>query len=180
LGDATVEGRTLEEDANMRSRIGWKGAGGVIIAGLLVVSLFVAAIQSNADDISTSESVATGAVKDAPSAKTAPAPPKLPEPKDAKRLSREYPVWIDPKEKSVIVEGQVSLREGMLEMFACTRNTKEHESIISANTKASLVHAALLGLGAEAGHPVRFQPHYEPPAGTEIEVLVRYLDEKGH
>jgi hypothetical protein len=42
-----------------------------------------------------------------------------------------------------------------------------------------LVHAALLSLGAEPGHPVRFQPQYEPPTGTEIEVFVRYLDEKG-
>ena len=67
----------------------------------------------------------------------------------------------------------------MLEMFACTRNTKEHESIVSANTKAYLVHAGLVALGAEPGHPVRFQPQYVPPTGTEIEVLVRYLDEKG-
>jgi hypothetical protein len=67
----------------------------------------------------------------------------------------------------------------MLEMFACTRNTKEHESIVSANTKAYLVHTGLVALGAEPGHPVRFQPRYMPPTGTEIEVLVRYLDEKG-
>jgi len=100
--------------------------------------------------------------------------PKLPEPKGAQRLSKDYPIWIDPKEKSVIVEGQIALREGMLEMFACTRNTKEHESIVSANTKAYLVHAALLTLGAEVGHPVRYQPEYIPPAGTEIDVLVRY------
>ena len=44
-----------------------------------------------------------------------PAPPKLPEPKGAKRLSSEYDVWVDPKEKKVIIDGQVSLREGMLE-----------------------------------------------------------------
>jgi hypothetical protein len=104
---------------------------------------------------------------------------KLPEPKGAKRLSPDYDVWLDPKQKAVIVDGQVSLREGMLEMFACTRNTKEHESIISANTKAYLVHAALLGLGAEAGHPVQFVPKYRPPSGTEVDVTVMWLDENG-
>jgi hypothetical protein len=104
---------------------------------------------------------------------------KLPEPKGAKRLAPNYDVWIDPKNKSVIVDGQVSLRVGMLEMFACTRNTKEHESIVSANTKAYLVHAALLTLGAEPGSPVQFVPKYRPPRGTEIDVTVEWRDEHG-
>jgi hypothetical protein len=163
----------------MRSRIDLKGAAAVVVAAPLIVGLFVAAIRSNAEDAAPSVPPATGSATDAPAGKKAPAPPKLPEPKGARRLSKEFPIWIDSKEKVVIVEGQVALREGMLEMFACTRNTKEHESIISANTKAYLVHAALLTLGAEVGHPVRFQPEYMPPAGTEIEVLIRYLDEKG-
>lgn len=105
--------------------------------------------------------------------------PSLPEPVGAKRLSPKYPVWIDPKEKTIIVDGQICLREGMLEMFACTRNTKEHEAIVSADTKAYLVHAGLLSLGAEAGHPAQFQPAYKPPTGTEIDVLVRWKDDKG-
>jgi hypothetical protein len=163
----------------MRSRIDIKGVAGVVIAASVILGLFVAAIRSNADDTVPSTTPATDTAADAAPGKKAPAPPKLPEPKGARRLSKEFPIWIDPKEKEVIVEGQVALREGMLEMFACTRNTKEHESIISVNTKAYLVHAALLTLGAEVGHPVRFQPEYMPPAGTEIEVLIRYLDEKG-
>ena len=163
----------------MRSGVDLKGAVGAVIAASLIVSLFVAVSRSKAEDTSPSAPPATGSATDAPSGKKAPAPPKLPEPKGAKRLSKDYPIWIDPKEKMVIVEGQVALREGMLEMFACTRNTKEHESIISANTKAYLVHTGLVALGAEPGHPVRFQPQYMPPAGTEIEVFIRYLDEKG-
>ncbi|HEY3394752.1 MAG TPA: YdjY domain-containing protein [Lacipirellulaceae bacterium] len=110
---------------------------------------------------------------------TKPAAPKLPEPKGAKRLSSEYDVWVDPKEKAVIIDGQISLREGMLEMFACIRNTKEHESIVSANTKAYIVHAALVTLGAEPGHPAQWVPSYKPPTGTEIEIVVYWLDENG-
>ncbi|HJS07727.1 MAG TPA: YdjY domain-containing protein [Pirellulales bacterium] len=108
-----------------------------------------------------------------------PAAPKLPEPKGAKRLSSEYDVWVDPKEKAVIVDGQISLREGMLEMFACIRNTKEHESVVSANTKAYIVHAALVTLGAEPGQPAQWRPSYKPPTGTEIEITVYWLDENG-
>jgi hypothetical protein len=106
-------------------------------------------------------------------------PPRLPEPKGAKRLDPKLDVWVDPKEGTVITDGQVSLREGMLEMFACTRNTKEHESIVSANTKAQLVHAGLIAVGAEPGKPVRFVPEYEPPTGDEIEVQVYWVDENG-
>jgi hypothetical protein len=105
--------------------------------------------------------------------------PSLPEPKGATRLRPDYPVWVDQKEKAVLVDGQIALRQGMLEMFACTRNTKEHESIVSANTKAQFVHAGLLSLGAEPGHPVQFQPQYRPPSGTEIEVFVEWRDAKG-
>jgi hypothetical protein len=175
FGGAMVEGRALEEEPNMRSDNVLKGIAGAVVAASLIASFFVVAHRSDAEDASANAPTTLDAV----SGKKQPPPPKLPEPKGARRLSKDYPIWIDPKEKSVIVEGQIALREGMLEMFACTRNTKEHESIVSANTKAYLVHAALLSLGAEVGHPVRYQPEYLPPTGTEIEVLVRYLDEKG-
>jgi hypothetical protein len=107
------------------------------------------------------------------------APPEMPPPKGAKRLSPNDDAWIDPKERAVIVDGQISLREGMLELFACTRNTKEHESIVSVKSKAYLIHAALLTLGAEPGRPVQFVPKYRPPTGTQIEVLIRWVDEGG-
>jgi hypothetical protein len=116
---------------------------------------------------------------DAGLSKPKPPEPKLPAPKDAQRLSPRYDVWIDTKQKAVLVDGQISLREGMLEMFACTKNTKEHESIVSANTKAFIVHAALLKLGAESGRPVQFVPEYKPPTGTEIDVLVYWVDPAG-
>ena len=36
-------------------------------------------------------------------------------------------------------------------MFAVTKGTKEHEAVVSVNTKAYVVHAALLAVGAESG-----------------------------
>ena len=106
-------------------------------------------------------------------------PPKLPEPEGAVRLSPKYDVWLDGKQGAVIVDGQVSLRRGMLELFACIRNTKEHESVVSANARAYLVHAALLRLGAEPGHPVQYLPEFKPPAGPEIEIEVQWRDPEG-
>lgn len=106
-------------------------------------------------------------------------PPKLPAPEGATRLSKNYDVWLDAQRGAVLVDGQVSLRRGMLEMFACIRNTKEHESVVTADTQAFLVHAGLLRLGAEPGHPAQFVPKFRPPAGTEIDVSVEWRDAEG-
>jgi hypothetical protein len=150
------------------------------MAAALAVAWLIAVPLSPAQPASPARDDAEPAGKTDDEATAAkPAVPAFPDPPGARRLSPQYPVWIDPKEKAVIVDGQISLTKGMLEMFACTRNTKEHESIVSADTKAYLVHTGLLSLGAEAGHPARFQPKFEPPEGTEIEILVRWKDDKG-
>ena len=108
-----------------------------------------------------------------------PPPPKLPEPEGARRLSPKFDVWVDPKQGVVIVDGQVSLRRGVLEMFACIRNTKEHESVVTVDTEAFLVHTGLILLGAEPGTPVQFVPEYKPPTGPEVEVTATWRDEQG-
>ena len=76
------------------------------------------------------------------------------EPDGLVKLSKTGDVWLDTKRKAVVVDGQVCLREGQLEMFACPKGTKEHESIISLNSKAEEVHAGLLAAGAKPGSPV--------------------------
>ena len=101
------------------------------------------------------------------------------DPPGMKRLMPDYDVWIDPKNKRVVVDGTVCLREGQLEMFACPKGTKEHESIVAVDTKAYAVHAGLLALGAQVGTPVEFQPKYKPATGTEIDVSVVWLDRNG-
>jgi hypothetical protein len=161
----------------------WRDAQTTITAASVLWSLIGFAAIAGAQAVSTQETTEAqtkdAATLDSKTDDSAPTPPRLPEPKGAQRLSPEYDVWIDPKQKAVLIDGQISLREGMLEMFACIRNTKEHESIVSANTKAFLVHAALLRLGAEPGRPVRWQPKYEPPTGTEIDIHVLWVDEQG-
>ena len=95
------------------------------------------------------------------------------------KLTKEHDVWIDPKRKWVVVDGVVCLREGQLEMFACPRDTKEHESIVAVNGKARYVHAALLAVGSRVGHPVKFDPKYEAATGTVVDIAVLWRDKKG-
>ena len=105
--------------------------------------------------------------------------PTSKDPPGMKRLSPEYDVWIDSKNHRVVLDGTVCLREGQLEMLACTKGTKEHESIISASTKAYLVHAALLAVGAEAGTPASFRPDYKPATGPEVDITLIWTDKDG-
>jgi hypothetical protein len=108
-------------------------------------------------------------------------PPASPPPEVAglRRLDPKYQVWIDPQQKRVLVGGEVVRQEGQLEMFACLKNTKEHESIVAADTKAYIVNAALIALGANPGGPVQFRPEFKPASGPEVEVTAIYTDKDG-
>jgi hypothetical protein len=96
-----------------------------------------------------------------------------------KRLMPDADVWIDAKNKQVIMQGEVCLTKGPLEMFAVTKGTKEHEAVVAVNTKAYVVHSALLALGAQVGSTVKYEPKFIPPSGTKIEILVYWTDDKG-
>lgn len=106
-------------------------------------------------------------------------PPFMPPPKQAKPLTKEGRAWIDRQQGTVIVDGRIVLRRGLLEMFACPPNTKEHESIVAVQCKAFIIHAGLLAVGAETGTPVQFGETVIPPTGTQIDIFVQWKDEKG-
>ena len=95
------------------------------------------------------------------------------------RLSPTEEVWLDRKKKRVIVGGKICLRKGLLEMFACPRGTKEHESIVAVNAKSSLVHTALLAAGSKPGSPVSYDPKYVAATGPIIDVDIAWKDENG-
>lgn len=104
--------------------------------------------------------------------------PALGDPK-LTRVTKDYDIWIDEKRKAVIVDGEVCLREGQLEMFACPKGSKEHESVVAVNAKPRFVHAALLAVGGKVGTPVKFDPKYEPATGQIVDIWVLWKDEKG-
>lgn len=107
-------------------------------------------------------------------AKKSPSAPEAPV-----RLNPSGTVLLDKAGKRVLLKGQVVLQQGALELFCCLKQTKEHEAIVSVETKAYVVHTALLTLGAKPGTPVRFDPKYQPPTGQRIDVFVNWKDEAG-
>jgi hypothetical protein len=106
-------------------------------------------------------------------------PPLVKDPRSLIRLDKTRPLWIDKANKRVVMVGQICQRDAPLELFACLRNTKEHEAIVSVDVEAATVHAGLLAVGAKAGHPVRWDPKYVPATGSEIEVTVVWKDKDG-
>ncbi|MEZ6138038.1 MAG: YdjY domain-containing protein [Pirellulaceae bacterium] len=95
------------------------------------------------------------------------------------RLDRKNRVWADKKNQRVAVDGYIALRAGQLEMLACPIGTKEHESIFAVFSDAKTIHAGLLAVGAEQGKPVKWDPVYTPPTGSEIQVIALWKDSQG-
>ena len=85
---------------------------------------------------------------------------------------------MDMKNKQVVLDAEVVLTEGPLELFLCPKRTKEHEAILAADVTPRGFQLALLGVGAEPGSPALFEPEYKPPRGQRIEIWVEW-DEKG-
>lgn len=94
-------------------------------------------------------------------------------------LNPQKTVLLDKDKKRVLLKTRICLREGLLEMLLCKSRTKEHESVITIDSDAYVIHGALLALGATPEHPVRFEPEFQPPAGTQLEVWMNWTDADG-
>jgi len=127
---------------------------------------------------------ATSALADGDAPDRPPAPPQSvsldiePAP-TAKKLNPSGTVLLDAANKKVVLRGELCLREGLLEMLVCKAKTKEHESIVSVDADAYVIHAALMALSAKPGTPVKFQPEFTPPTGQKIDIYLGWTDEFG-
>ena len=91
------------------------------------------------------------------------------------------------EERCVDVNATVCLHKGLLELVACTKGTKEHESILSVAARPMHIHTAMLLMGASPGTPAmrkalegahtRWVP--VEPAGDPVRVSLVFPDSKG-
>jgi hypothetical protein len=104
-----------------------------------------------------------------------------PIPESYKPLNKDKTIFLEaPKDgpRRVHLLSEVCLREGLLEVFLCKMNTKEHESILHVNADGREIHMALLAANAKPGHPVKFTPRFQAATGTVIKISLTYR-EKG-
>lgn len=116
-------------------------------------------------------------------AQTPPPPTSSPSTRPATSASTPYRfqkgVVINWQQRQVEVDATVVLREGLLELFACTPNTKEHESILRVHAQAQHIHAALGLIGITPGKPMlwdRDKKKYKPATGDGVDVLVQWTE----
>ena len=93
-----------------------------------------------------------------------------------KVLDKGKSLWFDPRDRRLILRARVCLREGYLEHLLCSERTKEHESILAAAASPRAIHLGLILTGAKEGHPVRYRPKFEPPAGTKMEITLEWVE----
>ncbi len=90
-------------------------------------------------------------------------------------------------DRCIDIDATVCLTQGMLELIACTKGSKEHESIIAVEAKPIHIHTALLLLGVAQGNPSMRKPLNEkdtrwidvPPSGGAVKVSLVIKDKDG-
>ena len=104
----------------------------------------------------------------------------LPVPADAISLNLSERIWIDKQRKRLLLDGEVCLQKGMLELLICPWNGKLHESIVRVHSKPSTIHAGLLAIGGQAGSPVSFENNeYKAAHGGVVEIIIQWKDKNG-
>ncbi len=88
-------------------------------------------------------------------------------------------LWFDPNGRRLVLRARVALRDGALEHLICVRGSKDHESTLTTEAQPRRIHAGLILAGATPGHPVRFDPKFEPPAGSPIAIDLEWADDAG-
>jgi hypothetical protein len=104
--------------------------------------------------------------------------PLVDDPAALVRLDPKQPIWLDKKNKHVVMLGEVCKAGYPLE-FLGTYSNRSYEAVMSINVTPSIAHTALLATGAEPGHPAKFDPEFVPPTGTEVAIEVRWKDAAG-
>jgi hypothetical protein len=118
------------------------------------------------------------------------AEPSAPATAEPSVAPRETPITlpggivVDRAARRVTLPARIATRTGFLEAVACGRDSREHESLLVLDVKASALHAALILLGAEPGRPGRWRVQdgvvvREAPQGSPLRVLVEVAGAAG-
>lgn len=89
-------------------------------------------------------------------------------------------IEIDWSQPAVRLEARVVLREGPLELFACSPQTKEHESILVVSARPWQIFQAMGLIGIESGSPPRYDEaleRWKPASGEPLDLRVEWRDD---
>jgi len=97
---------------------------------------------------------------------------------DAPRGIRDFApgVRIDWEYMTVEIDGEVVLREGPIELLACSPQTREHESLLVVKARPLHILQAMGLIGLGPGSPVRYDEktaRWSPASGESLELRIR-------
>jgi len=81
---------------------------------------------------------------------------------------------LDRNKKTVTIHGEVNMAYGLIELLACTRIGKMHESALVMNVQPIHLQTALILLGLNYGGGVRFQGDPLTPKGDRVRIWVEW------
>lgn len=96
---------------------------------------------------------------------------------EAKRVSFAQGIVLDWRIPGLELDATVVLREGGLELFACSPRTREHESILRVEARPMDVFRAMGLIGLEPGHPPAYdniRDEWTQAAGGPVFLTVAY------
>lgn len=90
-------------------------------------------------------------------------------------------VRIDWSQHQVEADVTVILREGLIELFACSPKQREHEAIVRLEARPTHLYQALGLIGLTPGRPDHFdaQQKFVPASGDFVDVEIRYAGADG-
>jgi hypothetical protein len=95
-------------------------------------------------------------------------------------LYRVGGVTIDANRRAVSVDGHVNMASGVVELLACARYGKTHESVFVVDAEPYHIQVGLLLLGLEPSpRPLRFQGDKASPKGDSVRITVAWVDSSG-
>ena len=86
-------------------------------------------------------------------------------------------IRIDWQRRLIELDATIVLREGPLELLACSPKTREHESILSVTGRPRDIYHAMGLIGLRSGSPVRYdreQKRVIAPSGESLRLEIRY------
>ncbi len=86
-------------------------------------------------------------------------------------------LWFDPTRRQLVLRARVCLREGFLEHFLCSKNSKEHESLLATEAPPRLLNVGLILVAGDPGHPVKYRPEFLPPAGPVVAIDLEWTED---
>ncbi|MFN9719392.1 MAG: YdjY domain-containing protein [Planctomycetota bacterium] len=156
-----------------------------IVSLVVVILMLLRCSDLAAQDSSGKKESPSATPKPIPDDQTEPSKkplPALPEKlqtllKDATPLNPDGTVFLDLRNRQVILRTEVACPDCVLEMLLVPEQNREHETILRIRSKAYVIHTALLALGLEPGTTATFAPKFVAPTGPEIQIEATWLDE---